>query len=226
MEDGVKSTKKMTVTILSFPIPTNILVRINKLGHVRILAGQSNGFLPRIVVYKRPTILLGRNTKQALRGVETKYCTENRRRCHNVWEKHVYQRILARLTFQKHIWCPTESGSSCGENHWKVILAGSRFTKGAESRYSPVEGEVLALVYGLMSCRIFILGFPDLIITADPQSLKKIFSDQVLENIYFLSLRSLMYRFCIKHMVPGKLNSAPDCTWLHLFARTHRENDY
>ena len=64
--------------------------------------------------------------------------------------------------FQKHCRCPTESGPNYGENHWKIILAGSWFTKDAESRSSPIEGEALALIYGLESCRMFILGCPDL----------------------------------------------------------------
>ena len=118
--------------------------------------------------------------------------------------------------FQKHCRCSTESGPNCGKNHWKIILAGSRFTKDAESRYSPVEGGALALIYGLESCRMFILGCPDLLVTVDHQPLVKIFSDQVLENIknprlFTFKERSLMYRFHIKHD-PGKLNAAPDCT--------------
>ena len=118
--------------------------------------------------------------------------------------------------FQKHCRYPTESGPNCGENHWKIILAGSRFTKDAESCNSLIEGEALALIYGLDSCRMFILGYSDLLVTVDPQPLAKIFSDQVLENIknphqFTSKERSSMYRFHIKH-IPGKLNVAPDCT--------------
>ena len=104
---------------------------------------------------------------------------------------------------------------SCGEGHWKLILAGSRFTSDAESRYTSVVGEALALVYGLESCRMFILGCPDLLVTVDHLPLTKIFSDQALENIKNSRLlnfkeQSLMYKFRIKHR-PGKLNAAPDC---------------
>ena len=118
--------------------------------------------------------------------------------------------------FQKHCQCPTESGPNCGENHWKIILAGSRFTKDTESCYSPIEGEALVLIYGLESCKMFILGCPDLLNTVDHQPLVKIFSDQVLENIknpclFTFKEHSLMYRFHIRH-VPGKLNATPDCT--------------
>ena len=119
--------------------------------------------------------------------------------------------------FQKHCWCPTELGLNCGENHWKIILAGSRFPKDAKSHYSPIEGEALALISGLESCRMFILGCPDLLVTVDHQPLVKIFLDQVLENIknpclFTFKERSLMYRFHIKH-ISGKLNATPDCTY-------------
>ena len=77
--------------------------------------------------------------------------------------------------FQKHYRCLTESGPNCGENHWKIILAGSRFTKDADSRYSPIEEEALALIYGLESCRMFILGCQDLLVTVDHQPLVKKF---------------------------------------------------
>ena len=43
----------------------------------------------------------------------------------------------------------------CGDNHWKLILSGSRFCKDSESRYRPVEGEALAIVYALESTRMF-----------------------------------------------------------------------
>ena len=90
---------------------------------------------------------------------------------------------ISYFLFQKHCTGPGEVDMSCGEDHWKLILAGSRVTNDAGSRYEPVEGEALALVYGLESCRMFILGCPDLLVTVDHQPLTSIFSDQALENI-------------------------------------------
>ena len=74
---------------------------------------------------------------------------------------------------------------SWGENHWKIIL--DWFTKDAESRYSPVEGEALTLIYGLEFCRKFKLGGLDLLVIVDHKSQVKIFSDTVLENIKTLA---------------------------------------
>ena len=41
-----------------------------------------------------------------------------------------------------------------------MVLAGGRFTKPAVSRYSPVEGECLAVYDALFKARHFVLGFP------------------------------------------------------------------
>jgi len=52
---------------------------------------------------------------------------------------------------QKHCDCPEVNNPLCRENHWKVTYAGSRFTKDDESRYAPIEGEALTLLFGLES---------------------------------------------------------------------------
>ena len=122
---------------------------------------------------------------------------------------------ISYFLFQKHCTCPGKDDMSCGDDQWKLILAGSQFTNDAESRYAPVEGEALALVYGLESSQMFILGCPDLLVTVDHQPLMRIFSDKALENIkkpclFNFKEQALMYKFRIKHR-PGRLNAVPDC---------------
>ena len=117
------------------------------------------------------------------------------------------------LLQQKHCQCSIDKAPHCGPDHWKLVFAGSRFLTDAESRYAPVEGEALALVYGLEQCRMFVLGCPNLTVAVDHKPLVKLFSDQSLENIknprlYSLKEKSLMYRFKIKH-VAGKRIQAP-----------------
>ena len=65
-------------------------------------------------------------------------------------------------------WC------NCGPIHprccntgWKLTLAGGRFTSPAESRYSPTEGELLAVVDALFKARHFVLGCPRLTVAVD-----------------------------------------------------------
>ena len=57
------------------------------------------------------------------------------------------------------------------------MLAGSRFTTGAESRYAPVEGEALGVEWGLESTKHYSLGNPKLLVATDHKLLLKILGD-------------------------------------------------
>ena len=109
---------------------------------------------------------------------------------------------------QKHCQCSSTSRPDCGDNHWKLVFAGSRFTTDAESRYAPIEGEALAVVYGLQRCRIFVMGAPNLTVAVDHNPLVNIFNDRemcTISNPRILKLKekTMMYRYNIIH-VPGK----------------------
>ena len=95
---------------------------------------------------------------------------------------------------QRHCNCPLPAKPNCGAGHWKLVFAGSRFTSQAESRYAPIEGEALALVEALKSCRIFILGCPDLIVAVDHKPLLQYFNDRQLDTIKNQRLLSLKER--------------------------------
>ena len=219
--DSEKPTKKMTEAILNFPTPTNITGIRSWFGLVNQV---SYAFSQAMAPFRE--LLRTKDRKFYGGATLDKLFEESKRKIvQEIEEGMKMNRVTCLSTdysktgigyflFQKHCRCPTESGPNCGENHWKIILAGSRFTKDAESCYSPIEGE--ALIYGLESCKMFILVCPDLLVTVDHQPLVKIFSDQVLENIKNPSLftfkeRSLMYIFHIKY-VTRKLNAAPNCT--------------
>ena len=49
---------------------------------------------------------------------------------------------------QKHCNCSTTLPDCCPDG-WRITLAGSRFLQDAEKRYAPIEGEALAVVWGL-----------------------------------------------------------------------------
>ena len=93
-------------------------------------------------------------------------------------------------------------------------MIGSRFTRGAESRYAPIEGEALAVVAALDKTRYFVIGCRDLIIAVDHKPLLKIFSDRCLNDIPNPRLRNLKektlrYQFEITH-IAGSTNNVPD----------------
>jgi hypothetical protein len=95
-----------------------------------------------------------------------------------------------------------------------VVLAGSRFTKDAETRYAPVEGEALACWWGLESTRHYTLGNPKLLIATDHKPVLKILGDRKLEDINNPRLakmkeKMLRWQFDMMH-VPGKIHVGPD----------------
>ena len=84
---------------------------------------------------------------------------------------------------QKHCECPGSADPNCGEGHWKLVFAGSKTTNEAQSRYSPTEGECLAAAYGLLRCRMYTLGCPNLILATDHNPLTGILNDRYLDTI-------------------------------------------
>ena len=62
---------------------------------------------------------------------------------------------------QKTCGCLSKAPTCC-PGGWRLCLVGSRFLHPAETRYAPIEGEALAVAYGLHQCRYFILGCQDL----------------------------------------------------------------
>ena len=90
-----------------------------------------------------------------------------------------------------------------------VTLAGSRFLTSAEQRYAPIEGEALAVAWGLEQSKYF----------TDHKPLVKILGDRTLDEIsntriFRLKQRTLPWSVDIAHL-PGKTNSAADATSRH-----------
>ena len=71
----------------------------------------------------------------------------------------------------------------CCHEGWQLVFAGSRFTRGAESRYSPTEGEALAVAWALNHAHIFTKGCPNILVSTDHLPLLGIFNSKPLEAI-------------------------------------------
>ena len=114
---------------------------------------------------------------------------------------------------QKYCDCqPTKP--FCCKSGWRIALVGSRFTHTAESRYAPIEGEALAVVYALDHARYFVLGCHDLLVAVDHKPLLSIFNDRSLDEIPNNRLRNLKektlrYRFKTVY-IPGTKHKATD----------------
>ena len=87
-------------------------------------------------------------------------------------------------------------------------MIGSRFTNRAESNYAPIEGELLAVTYGLRKTRYYTLGLDKLTICVDHKPLLGIINDVEFEKIdnnrlFRLKEKTLGWRFKVIHL-PGK----------------------
>ena len=74
---------------------------------------------------------------------------------------------LGYLLLQKYCSCNLEGAPLCCKDGWRLVYAGSRFTKGAEENYAPTEGELLAVSWALEHSSIFTKGCPSLIISTN-----------------------------------------------------------
>ena len=112
---------------------------------------------------------------------------------------------------QKHCKCPEPADPNCGNNHWKIVFAGSKATNPAQKRYAPIEGECLAAAYGLERCRMYTLGCPKLILAVDHKPLTNILNNRYLDTIQNPRLRRLKektfpFRYDIRY-IPGGSNA-------------------
>lgn len=119
---------------------------------------------------------------------------------------------------QQHCNCST-SLPDCCSGGWRITLAGSRFLQDSEKRYAPIEGEALAVAWGLEQTRYFTLGCDDLLVVTDHKPLTKVLGDRMLDEItntrlFRLKQRTLPWYFVIAHM-PGRFNGASDATSRH-----------
>ena len=94
----------------------------------------------------------------------------NRRTC---LRPNWLNRGIGCFLLQKHCACP--SLPDCCSNGWRVTLAGSRFLSSAEQRYAPIEGEALAVAWGLEQTKYFTQGCDNLVVVTDHKPLTKIF---------------------------------------------------
>ena len=123
------------------------------------------------------------------------------------------------LLLQKYCTCPNDSDVTCCNDGWRLVYAGSRFTKPAESGYSSTEGEALAVAWALEHSRMFTLGCRNLVVSTDHKPLVGLFNDRDLgsiDNPRLLALKqhTLKWEFQIAHN-PGKWHIGADAVSRH-----------
>ena len=88
------------------------------------------------------------------------------------------RRGIGYFLLQQHCSCPSGIPDCC-PGGWRITLAGSRFLSSAEQRYTAIEGEALAVAWGLEQTRYFTQGCDNLIVVTDHKPLVKIFGDRL-----------------------------------------------
>ena len=105
-------------------------------------------------------------------------------------------------------------------DRWRLVQCGSRFISDTESRYAMVELELLAIVWALRKCRIFLQGLPHFQVITDHRPLVPILNNytlDVVENprLQRLKEKTSMFNFTATwtkgkdHMIPDALSRAP-----------------
>ena len=227
-DDSIRPTLKMTKAIEDFPVPTSISGVRSWFGIINQVAyafSQSTIMAPfRDLLQKNKKFywdstldeLFAKSKKDIVRLIEegVKMFEIARETCLATdWSKTGVGFFL----LQKHCLCvSTEKAPYCGPGHWKLIFAGSRFLKDPESRYAPIEGEALAVVFALEQARMFVLGCPNLVLAIDHKPLVPILNDKRLDliknpRILNFKEKTMMYKFHAQH-IPGALNFAADAT--------------
>ena len=225
-QDDVKPIPKYLDAIRNFPRPSNISdIRswfglVNQVSHYAKLTGMMAPFKPLLSpktrfrwddeleqAFQRSKLEIVKAIEEGVRIFEP-----GRTTCLSPdWSKTGIGYFL----YQKYCTCPSKV-TTCCENGWHIVLAGSRFLQKAERNYWPVEGEALAVVWGLEDTRFFTVGCADLHVQTDHRPLVKLLGDRTIDEIQNRRLinlkeKSMWWRFEIHH-VPGRLIPAPDAT--------------
>ena len=226
--DGVKPSSKFLEAIRSFPRPDSLSAARSFFGMVNqvtyafamsavmeefrhLLKPEtwSSGFTWTESLESKFNLAKEKIVEAVVNGV--KYFENDRWTCLATdWSKQGIGFFL----MQKWCVCEGEISPNCCNEGWKLVLAGGRFTKPAESRYSPVEGELLAVVDALQKAKHFLLGCSKLVVAVDHKPLLGILNDKSLADIdnprlLMLKEKTLWYNFSVVH-VSGKKNCGPD----------------
>ena len=141
------------------------------------------------------------------------------------------------LLLQKYCSCDMTKAPVCCNDGWRLVFAGSRFTKGAEARYAPTEGEALAVAWALDHAKMFVLGCNRLTISTDHKPLLGILKDRSLstitnQRIMNIKQKILPFNFQVTYN-PGKWHRAPDAlsrnptkTSIYAIHKTEDDEDF
>ena len=123
------------------------------------------------------------------------------------------RRGIGYVLWQKRCHC-SEIKPTCCQGGWVTVAVGSRFCTPAESRYAPIEGELLGLTWALRKTGHYTLGCPRLLALVDHKPLIGLLSKGEIGDIdnprlQSLAEKTMRWNFEIRH-VAGVKNFGPD----------------
>ena len=104
---------------------------------------------------------------------------------------------------------------------WKIVSCGSRFITETERRYSMVELEMLAAVWALKKCRVYLLGMKQFNLIVDHKPLESILDKKTMNEVESPRLQRLkekllpfgnfrtIWRAGKKHLIADAFSRAP-----------------
>lgn len=105
------------------------------------------------------------------------------------------------------------------DGHWAPLMVGSRSLQPAETRYAPIELEMLGVYWGIRRSSTFLIGAPHFEVFTDHSPLVPIINRKRLDEIENRRIREYISRlmdfnFTVHH-IPGKENLAADALSRH-----------
>ena len=95
---------------------------------------------------------------------------------------------------------------------WRLVWANSIALKGPQTRYSPIQLELLGLTWALQSCNFYLRGNPGFLVKTDHNPLVGLFKKNIRdtsEKLQPLLEACSLYNFKIEY-IPGKKNKVAD----------------
>ena len=222
-QDGIKPTEETLMAIKEFPRPTDITGIRSFYGLVEQVAyafAKSTLMDPFRHLLKKSSLFAWNQSLQQSFDTAKKEIVELIRNgvksfTLGSWTCLVTdwsQTGIGYVLWQKRCKCPAIHPSCCAQG-WAMIMCGSRFCTGAESRYHPIEGELLAVAWALQKTSYYTLGSDNLLVLVDHKPLLGLLSTRELGDIenprlQHLAEKLLRWTFRIEH-IAGAKNHAP-----------------
>jgi len=213
-KDGIKADPQKLIALKEFPTPRNI----TDLRSFQGLVEQLGSFSKKIAEVMRPL-------RPLLSPKAAFIWTSDHDQAFEAAKKALSEPPIL-ITFDMHRKTRLETDAArtkglgfvlrqlAPDNQWKLIEAGSRFLTDTESRYSMVELELLAVVWAMKKCRLYLAGLPHFELLVDHQPLRSILDKKTIDQIETpriqrLKMSLMPYNFSTT-WISGKENSISD----------------